>query len=260
MENVEFILAEFGEERINNGGSSFDSEILVNPTYRTFKKYFPEASFVLYTDTYRDGIPQEFSQRVVADTPFDKEHYRWGSHCNDYYKVQGLLNSEADVSVALDSDMYAFTSEVKTLIPLTKKFGMCVPPNPRMQVRRDGDPAIALDANYTLQEDESRGNAAALNMSPISVSKEGRSSSFRQLLEVYLDIMETAPVRGPLAMWRAMWLTGLSPLMLPFQWCLCDNRVGLPNIILNDSGNEIILHVGHQSVAELYQAKGSFPA
>ncbi len=250
MENVEFILAEFGEERINNGGASFGELTLVDPTYTTFKKYFPDAKFTLYTDKIRNNLSDDISQ-IVVEPPFERAHHRWGNRCNDYYKVYGLLNSEADVSIAMDSDMYAFSEEVKTLPYITKNFGMCVPANPRMQVRRDG--TIGMDANYELHEDESRGNAACVNMSPLSVSKIGRISSFRPLLESYLNIMLHAPVRGPLAMWRAMWCTGLSPLVLPYQWCLCGSGREDPAKILNDSGNEIVLHVGHPEVARRYK-------
>ena len=249
MSCVEFIFAEFGEERVNNGGSSFEGETIIDPSYRTFKEHFPEASFTLYTDRLRVNLPHDVAQ-IVVEPFFDAEHYRWGSRCNDYYKVYGLLHSCADVSIALDSDMYAFSGEVKTLVPLTQRFGMCVPPNPRTQVRRDG--AIGLDADYELDEDESRGNAACVNMSPLSVSKRGRGGPFRCLLVNYLKLLQEHPARGPLVMWRAMWKTGVHPLVLPPQWCVCSNGVGGPDILLNNSENEIVLHVGHPEVAEAY--------
>ena len=52
------------------------------------------------------------------------------------------------------------------------------------------------------------------------------------------------PMRGPLAWWQAMWDTGLTPLILPPQWCVCEKHIGI--------GGEIMLHHGHAAVKRHY--------
>jgi len=45
-------------------------------------------------------------------------------------------------------------------------------------------------------------------------------------------------------MWRAVYQTEVAPYILPPQWCVCAENVGI--------GNEIILHIGHDKVREFY--------
>ena len=47
--------------------------------------------------------------------------------------------------------MYVVNEEFQTIVPLTQKFGMCIPENPRLQVRFDG--IRGMDGNYTFDED-----------------------------------------------------------------------------------------------------------
>ena len=99
-----------------------------------------------------------------------------------------------------------------------------------------------MDADYRLDEDVTRGNGMSNNMSPISFFT--KSEAGRKLLEHYCKEMEVHPVRGPLAMWRAIWKSGVNPYMLPFQWCVCDMSVGISDVI--------ILHTGHKKVSDYY--------
>ena len=139
--------------------------------------------------------------------------------------------------------MFILNSEALTLIPMTKKFGVCLPANPRFLVNIDGN--IGADGNMSRQYDDSNGNGFANNMSPISFDTSNPRA--RSLLEEYCNQMENNPVRGPLAMWRAQWETGVNPYLLPYQWCVCKSHCGI--------GNEIMLHVGHKEVAEYYSEK-----
>ena len=248
---VNLVMAEFGRNRVNIGGAQFGNEHRLNPTYSTFKKYFPDAKVTLYTD-YPDILrPEEKTDDIevrVVKPIFGLEQSRYGNRCNDYYKVLGLLDSDSDVAIALDSDMAIVSSEVYSLIPLVKRFGSCVPQNPRMQVRFDGQ--RGLDADYQLEEDGSRGNGMANNMSPICL--DTKSERGRKLMEEYVNEMQIHPVRGPLAMWRASWKSGVNPYMLPLQWCVCPPHHGEANLLFNETGNEIMIHVGHDIVKNFY--------
>lgn len=243
---VHLIMAEFGEDRTNKGGATFNSHRL-NPTYDTFKRWFPDCKVTLYTDHPNISIPKGNIELKVVDPIFKGQH-RYGNRCNDYYKVFGLLESDCDVAIALDSDMAVVSPEVKSLIDITKKFGSCVPQNPRMQVRFDG--IKGADADYNIEEDGSRGNGMANNMSPICLHT--KSERGKKLMRHYLKQMETHPVRGPLAMWRASWKSGINPYLLPLQWCVCPPHKGPANSLLNDTGNEIMIHVGHDNVKKFY--------
>ena len=60
-------------------------------------------------------------------------------------------------------------------------------------------------------------------------------------------MMEKEPSRASIVMWKAAWESGVYPYFLPKEFCVCRGSEGL--------GNEVILHVGHPSVAEFYNVK-----
>tara|TARA_Y100001973_G_scaffold106798_1_gene187822 strand:- start:2622 stop:3359 length:738 start_codon:yes stop_codon:yes gene_type:complete len=241
---VNLVMAEFGSTRQNAGGSNLQGSDRFNPSLGSFVKVFSsahEVSVTVYTD---QDFPEIDGITFVKKKPiFDVRHPRFGWRCNDYYKVLGLLESDSDVAVSLDSDMFVVSPQALSLIELTKKFGVCLPANPRHLVKIDGN--IGSDGNRTKQYDPSDGNGFANNMSPIGF--DPRNHRARTLLEEYCNQMKQNPVRGPLAMWRATWETGINPYMLPYQWCVCKSHCGI--------GNEIMLHVGHQEVINYYFKK-----
>jgi hypothetical protein len=250
---VNLVMAEFGSERRNSNQKTFESLSVgrnkFNPSLDSFLSYFDndegiELSVTIYTDQdYNNDDP---AIKFVKKEPFyDQSHPRYGWRCNDYYKVLALLESEADIAISLDSDMLIVSPEVKTLIPLTKKFGVTLPVNPRMLVKYDGN--IGQDGSPTKTYDDSNGNGLSTNMSPISF--DTTSDRGRILLEEYCNQMTKDPVRGPLAMWRAQWESEINPYVLPVQWCICNQDCGI--------GNEIILHLGNQPVIDHYIKKES---
>ena len=121
---INLVMAEFGRDRVNIGGAQFGNDHRLNPTYSTFKKYFPDAKITLYTD-YPDILrPDEKTDDIevrVVKPIFGLEQSRYGNRCNDYYKVLGLLNSDSDIAIALDSDMAIVSPEVYSLIPDSEK-------------------------------------------------------------------------------------------------------------------------------------------
>jgi hypothetical protein len=222
---VEIIFAQFG-----------DRCSIIDPSFSSFRKYFPEATFRLYCDR-RVSIPGV--SVTLVDPVFKKDHYRYGNRCNDYYKVWGLLHSNADFAICVDNDMEIVSPLVNRIVTLTESFGVCLPSNPRLLVRKDT--LIGEDSDKIL--DETEGTAFALNMSPISFDTKNKIA--KTLLSEYCAEILNQPVRGPLAMWRAIWKTKFYPCILPPQWCVCLEHCGI--------GDEIILHVGHQKVKEFYK-------
>lgn len=243
---INLVMAEFGSSRSNAGGARLSNQDRLNPTFDSFMRVFKsdtnyKVSVTVYTDqNYQDTDLIKF---VKKDPIFNPYHKRFGWRCNDYYKVLALTESDADIAISLDSDMFVMSEQAKTIVPLTKKFGVCLPANPRLLVKKDGD--IGTDGQAGKNYDPSNGNGFANNMSPISFDTS--NSRARLLLEEYCNQMEKDPVRGPLAMWRAQWNTGVNPYLLPYQWCVCSAHCGI--------GEEIMLHVGHPEVAKHYSER-----
>ena len=156
--SLEIIFAEFGS-RSNSNQPAFNDGLRLDPTYSSIKKYFPEAKITLYTDRKEIGeVYPDVELNVVDGNLFDRSHHKWGAFCCDYYEIYGLLNSKADVAISMDSDLMFVSDEVRTLLPITKKFGVCVPTNERQLVKVDSIHTRGNQGDYHLDEDESRGN------------------------------------------------------------------------------------------------------
>lgn len=237
--SITLIMAEFGKNRVNCGGTNLKNFNRLDPALSSMLKYFPDLKLVVYTD-FDIKIDLPNVRIKIVKSIFDKNHNRYGNRCNDYYKVLGLLEAETEVAVCIDSDMLIYSREVKSLLFLVKKFGICIPANPRLLVKIDG--IKGADGNYKINEDETLGTGFAYNMSPIVFYTKNEKA--RHLLEMYCHEMKINPTRGPLAMWRATWKTGIVPYLLPFQWCICREHCAI--------GNEIILHIGHNEVKKYY--------
>lgn len=235
--SIEFLFAEFGENRTNGGGSSFDNENRLNPSLKTLKEYFPNAKYTVYSDfdLQIDGV-----ELIKVTSPvIDPDHPRYGYRTADYYKFMALVNSKADFKCILDNDMQIVSSDIIALIYLTEKFGFCVPYNNRQLLR--GDMLISKDTQPI--NDESKGLGQSYNQSPMTLWKNNERGQL--FYTTCADIMKNDPSRASLVMWKSAWRTGVYPYILPKQWCVCDSDEGI--------GEEIILHVGHKSVKEYYE-------
>ena len=242
---VEFIFSEFGLRTTANQPGGFTDEFRLDPTYSSVKQFFPDAKLTLYTD--REELATNYSDVEVRlvdidNSPFTKSNHRWGWHCCDYYEAKGLLNSDADIAISVDSDLMFVSDEVRTLLPITDKFGICVPTNERQMVKIDGIHTRGNDGDYYIDEDESRGNCLTYDLWWASFCT--RKKRGRLWLEEFCRLMETNPKRAPLQMSRATWNTGIYPYSMPVQWGVGSGYIGC--------GNEIILHVGHDNVQDHY--------
>lgn len=224
--NIDIVFAQFGDKRS-----------ILEPSLSSFKKYFPDARVVLYTDEMREE-PSGCDIIKQFISPFDKQHQRYGHRSNDLFKGIGMLESNADFVLALDSDMLAISDKVTKILFLVKKFGLCLPLNPRYMVLVDNTIGADSDGEF----DETAGCGLITNMSPIAFSTSNFNA--RLVIKKYMEEITYKPVRGPIAMWRAIWATGYFPCILPPQWCVCWEHCGI--------GNEIVLHVGHDQVKNYY--------
>jgi len=247
--SLDIIFAEFGSrDKANQKWSNPIGRL--DPTYQSVKSFFPEANIICYSDdeSIGDGYDVEVRHIDSESTPFDKDYregsgkLKWGYHCCDYYQIKGLLESTADVAIAMDSDLMFVSDEVKTLVPIIKKFGICCPQNERQMVKVDGIYTRNNDGDYHLDEDESKGNLLTYDLWWCSFNTEDNRG--RAWLSEFCRLMETNPKRAPLQMSRASWNTGIHPYSMPQQWGVGVGHVGC--------GNEIILHVGHDAVQDHY--------
>ena len=181
-DSVTLILAQFGPEAEN-----------LNPTLSGMRKYFPVLRVVLYTDEDQgQREAHNLDELIVVEETFPRGP-RYGNRMNDYWKVRGLLEQSGEVRIAMDTDMLITSSRVTALTDLTKRFGLCLPANPRLLVSEDA--RIGTDGGELVEP----GLRAmhAVNMSPIAFSKFRASGAAEKCLEYYLSLMETMPQRGP---------------------------------------------------------------
>lgn len=233
---IEFLFAEFGAERTNGGGADFLAEDRLNPSYKTLKKYFPNAKYTVYSDfdLHIDGV-----ELIKVQSPVKyPEHPRYGYRTADYYKFYALTHSDADFKCIIDSDMQVVSSDVLALIYLTQKFGFCVPYNDRQLLRQD----MVWSKDTQEITDESLGLGHSYNQSPMTLWKNNERGIL--FYDKCAKIMQEDPSRASLVMWKSAWKTGIYPYILPKQWCVCDGNEGI--------GEEVILHVGHRNVANHY--------
>jgi hypothetical protein len=202
------------------------------PDVTQYEKCWPHAEIEVYSGKDLPDVPQ-----------LDPTHPRYGWRMNDYWKVRKMLDSGADVAMCFDGDMRIVNQEAARTLPLlAERFGICLPLNPRYTVQRD----FTDGADVTGCMDQSTWYGPSLSCSPIVINL--RHPLGLELGETYCQQILRTPIRGPIAWHWAMWNSGLSPLVLPPQWCVCERHIGV--------GGDIILHEGHASVKRHYAGMG----
>ncbi len=215
------VLAEFGKDA---------------PDVSQFRRCWPYAKIHVFRDSDVPRVPE-----------FEGPRYGW--RMNDYVTIQKahelLLSGEAETVLCFDADMRIVDDcAVQELVQFAKIFGVALPLNPRYTVRRD----FVDGADVRLDDEPKLWHGPSLNCSPVALSYSGkRGDGARALVEAYLRQMLAAPERGPMCWWRAMEATGVAPLILPPQWCICNRHIGV--------GGEIVLHEGHEDVKRYYAGR-----
>lgn len=233
--NIHFILCHFGGGDIDN----------LAPALPTFLKYFPDAHVTLYTDDKSLPYPDSVHEIIEVTPPFPRSHRRYGMRSANLYRAVGLLASKAEVAIYSDLDMYFYSEEVKYLPVLAKTFGICIPASPRFLVKVDV--LIGTDSDHIM--DETGGYGFACCTSPMAFHTA--SETGRKYLECYTKLLVEEPVRGTLAVYRAAVRSGITPYLLPFQWCVCYQHINI--------GDEVVLHMGRNSdVEDFYLKKRPF--
>lgn len=236
--DIEFVFTEFGEERINGGGSHLDPNDRLQPSLSGIKKHFPNARITVYTDFDWKETAGITIKKVISPVT-DSKHPRFGYRTVDYFKFFALSEATADFTCALDSDMFFVNENIYSLVFLTQKFGFCAAQNVRQIFNLD----IRISKDTQDIRDESLGNGYSYNQSPMTIWKNDINGT--TFFNNCAEIMQKDPSRASLVMWKAAWKTGLYPYVLPKQFCVCDGDEGC--------GDEILLHIGHKTVKNYYK-------
>ncbi|MBQ0151819.1 MAG: hypothetical protein KBS61_02860 [Chryseobacterium sp.] len=236
--SIEFIFSEFKEERVNAGGADLAGYSRLDPSLSTLKHYFPNAKYTVYSDfdLKIDGVDLQKINTPALENK--NNHPRYFYHLADYYKFQGMLNSKADIAISIDSDMFVFSEEIYRLIILTKKFGFCVPNSSALSMNFE----IKTSLDTVAIHDDSNGFGTTVNITPMTFCTQ--SIDGKSFYEECCKIFEKEPSRASIVMWKAAWNTSKFPYLLPKEFCVCRGSEGI--------GNEVLLHVGHPTVANYY--------
>ena len=189
------------------------------------KNFFPESELRLYNED-------------TTKPAFDTNHHRYGWRQHDLQQMIGLLESKADIAIAIDADMKMINPKIRTIIPLVKKFGFCIVASSRYVISHDTE--IGADSDKQLDETQGTGYTMCTAFIAIDTANE----KVRECITEAIRMIKETPMRLPLILWRAIYKTGVHPYILPQNWCVCEEDLGI--------GNEIILHIGHQKVKEFY--------
>jgi hypothetical protein len=247
-EKVELLFCEFGPDRGTHGGVTFSGGRL-DPSLSSFKRYFPNSSVRVITDTpdnYREySSLSNFSVEVVQPQ-IDKGDKRWGYRCSDLYRAIGMLESKSDICIYLDTDLFVCNDRVHQAVSMAKIFGFCAPANPRITLKKDATdgndlPPPGSRARELVLE---HGMMFSFNCAPLFFSCS--NSRARDFLQKWVSNSSQYSVRGPVAVNAAALETGYFPCLLPFQWCVSRE----------DVQDEVVLHLGKAQIAQKYFGNG----
>ena len=72
----------------------------LNPTLNSFRKIFPTSTVTLYTD--QDLTVRGSVRTIKVSQTFNRDEARYGWRAHDYYQAVGMLESSADIVIAMD--------------------------------------------------------------------------------------------------------------------------------------------------------------
>lgn len=238
---IEFIFSEFNENRVNAGGADLTHISRLEPSLSSLRNFFPHAQYTVYSDFDLNIEGVELVKITEPILQNQKEHPRHFYHLADYYKFKGLIDSDADIAISIDSDMFVWSDLIYSLITITDRLGFCVPSSSSQSM------------NYEIQShfdtipihDNSLGMGANCNITPMTLAKH--SERGKLFYQKCCEWLEKNPSRASIAMWNAIWETKIYPYVIPKEFCVVRGNEGI--------GNEVLLHIGHPSISEYYNVE-----
>lgn len=247
MENRAFIIASFGDRQ--------------KQLQRLIKNIRSFVDYKIYIIITKDSNLGNLSDLMDVEVEFVERKWKKGSHRADirnsnYFKV--LKAIECDTSVCLlDDDMFIVNKHFVDGFSMAERFGAAVPLNPRVYVEYN---MMGADVQLKdLKELRTMGApfyAPACNFSPFFVYP--RIEFAKIFLTHLLNELTFNVCRGTLAIWKASWQSGFTPVYLPEQWCVCaGNAQYIKNYAKLLKGQEVkippmMLHLGHKKVGKIF--------
>lgn len=246
MKRHAFLIAAFGDRREQ-----------VQRIIKNIRSYVDYPIHLITTDNSKTGlgigtnllfesakIHVEFVNRI-----WPKGSGREGIRNSNYYKVLFALEYGYNSVCLIDDDMFIVHKGFFEGFELAERFGAAVPMNPRIYV---GYNAMGADGRVVKE----LYYAPACNFSPFFYCNINTAANI--FMKELKDQLRNNVCRGTLAMWKASWQTGFSPVYLPEQWCVCgSNAEYIRDYTKVLQGKELsipamCLHLGHEAVKDAF--------
>jgi hypothetical protein len=231
-----------------------DRDFYLKTLLKSLRKYPAVGDIWLVTDESK-GIEGVLEHVLRPDEIMWKEHPRWPIRNTNLFLAKFSLWEVYESVCCLNDDMYICSKGFLDGFCMAEKFGVCVPTNPRVYVKYN---AMGADTTAEDRRETDKGPiyAPACNVSPMFVCR--LHSHAKLLIEAYIDELRSC-MRGTLAFWLASWRTGITPLYLPEQWCVCASNAShiknykkrLQEVMY--SIEPIVLHWGQSGVREVFK-------
>jgi hypothetical protein len=209
------------------------------------------------------GIHREYVTRLwPAHQP------RSGVRNSNYYKVKWVVTEsfklqdyssiQFDSILLLDDDMLIIDKNFVDGFDMAERFGAALPLNPRIYTWANAFGADVLKKDLDdLWRIGVPSHSPAVNFAPFFVSpKHNRARNF--LITLQSELRDNT-CRGTLAVTKASWQTGFTPLYLPQQWCVCGGEAEyIKQYTQQLRGQQmpippIMLHLGHEETQRVFK-------
>lgn len=210
------------------------------------RSYIPDIDIKIYHDyDFKSDI---LSSLNVRYRKFKREKYstREENRNSSLWRLISLQESEHDVTLYLDNDIYIVHPGFFKGFKIAENFGTCMVQNPRMFIKtleRDmgdldiGTDVLPYDHNFLKNMPE---YMTSYNMGVTFSTKNDIA-----FIEELIKEQKENPSRGQAGLYRTIWKTKKAPYCLPINWLVCKKHYGIER--------PLSLHVGHPNVYDWWK-------
>ena len=210
------------------------------------KSYVPNIDVKIYHDyDFNSGALNSLNVRFRK---YKRERYstREENRNSSLWRLISLQESEHDVTLYLDNDIYIVHPGFFKGFEIAKNFGTCMVQNPRMFIKtleRDmgdldrGADVLPYDHNFLKNMPE---YMTSYNMGVTFSTKDDIA-----FIEELIKEQKENPSRGQAGLYRTIWKTKKAPYCLPINWLVCKKHCGIER--------PLSLHVGHPNVYDWWK-------
>ena len=189
------------------------------------RSYAPKIDIEVYHDY--DFQSPVISNLNIRTKKFDRISYptREENRNSSLWRLLALQNSEHDVTLYLDNDIYIVHPGFFKGFEIAKNFGTCMVQNPRMFIKtfeKDmgdidrGADVLPYDHQFLKSMPE---YMTSYNMGVTFATKQ--DSDF---IDELVKEQQQNPSRGQAGLYRTIWKTKKAPYCLPINWLVCKKH------------------------------------